>query len=179
MSRVGKKIITIPNGVQFSIKDNVAKAKGPKGELSFAIPSGISFTQEGNTLTFSRSDDHKKTRALHGMTRAQVANILEGVSNGFQKNLGMEGVGYKVEMKGKRLLLSVGFSHPILFIPPDGIEFAVLTPTTFSVKGIDKQLVGEIAAKIRFLRPPEPYKGKGIRYEGEYIRRKAGKAAGK
>jgi large subunit ribosomal protein L6 len=118
-------------------------------------------------------------RALHGLTRAHIAWMVEGVANGFTKNLQIEGVGYKVELRGKNLLLSLGYSHPILFMPPDGVEFVVATPTSFSVKGINKHLVGEVASKVRKLRPPEPYKGKGIRYEGEYVRRKAGKSAGK
>lgn len=179
MSRVGKKPVVIPSGVTFSVVDNVAKAKGPKGELSFTIPQEISFQIEGSTVTFSRPNDQKHVRALHGMTRAKINNIVTGVSEGFQKNLEMQGVGYKAELKGKKLLLNLGFSHPILFIPPDGIEFITSSVTAFAVKGTDKDVVGLIASKIRKLRPPEPYKGKGIRYEGEYVRRKEGKSAGK
>lgn len=179
MSRVGKKPIVVPANVQLNVANGVAKVKGPKGELSFAMPKEIQLEQNGNTLTFSRSSDDKKVRALHGMTRAQIANMVEGVTNGFAKTLNVVGVGFKVEAKGKKLMLSLGYSHPILFIPPDGIEITTASPTQFSVKGADRQLVGEIAAKLRELRPPEPYKGKGVQYEGEYIRRKAGKAAGK
>ena len=179
MSRVGKKQVSIPQGVQFSVSGTTAKVKGAKGELSFMIPEAISCDNNSGVLTFTRPSDAKKIRALHGTTRAIIANMVEGVSNGFTKNLAVVGVGYKVEMKGRKLMLSVGYSHPVLFIPPDGIEISVTSPTQFSVKGSDKQLVGEIAAKIREIRPPEPYKGKGVRYEGEYIRRKAGKAAGK
>ncbi|MBU3741962.1 MAG: 50S ribosomal protein L6 [Candidatus Kapabacteria bacterium] len=179
MSRVGKKPIEVPSNVQVTFTDGVCTVKGPKGELTFSVDQTITPNREGATLTFSRANDDKKVRALHGLTRATIAWMVEGVSNGFTKNLQIEGVGFKVELRGKRLLLNLGYSHPILIIPPDGVEFAVASPTVFSVKGANKHLVGEIAAKVRKLRPPEPYKGKGIRYEGEYIRRKAGKSAGK
>lgn len=179
MSRVGKKPITVPNNVQVTFGEGVCTVKGPKGELRFAVDERITPNQEGNTLVFDRANDEKKVRALHGLTRAHIAWMVEGVSNGFERKLQVEGVGFKVELRGKSLLLNLGYSHPIMFMPPDGIEFAVATPTAFSVKGIDKQLVGVIAAKVRALRKPEPYKGKGVRYEGEYIRRKAGKSAGK
>ncbi len=179
MSRVGKKILAIPSGVQFSENKGLVKVKGPKGELSFEMPSTIRCEKDGSTLTFHRDSDDKKIRSLHGMTRAAVANMVEGVSNGFSRNMAVVGVGFKVEVKSKRLIMSVGFSHPVMVIPPDGIEFVTTSATQFAVKGHDKQLVGEIAAKIRAVRPPEPYKGKGVQYEGEYIRRKAGKAAGK
>jgi large subunit ribosomal protein L6 len=179
MSRVGKKPIEIPSNVQVTFADGVCTVKGPKGELTFAVDPTITPQREGATLTFTRANDDKKVRALHGLTRATVGWMVDGVANGFTKNLQIEGVGFKVELRGKRLLLNLGYSHPILVIPPDGVEFAVASPTAFSVKGADKHLVGEIAAKVRKLRPPEPYKGKGIRYEGEYIRRKAGKSAGK
>lgn len=179
MSRVGKKPIEIPSNVQVTFADGVCTVKGPKGELMFTVDPTITPQREGSVLTFTRANDDKKVRALHGLTRATIGWMVEGVSNGFTKNLQVEGVGFKVELRGKRLLLNLGYSHPILVIPPDGVEFAVASPTAFSVKGADKHLVGEIAAKVRKLRPPEPYKGKGIRYEGEYIRRKAGKSAGK
>lgn len=179
MSRVGKKPIAIPKGVQVSVRDGRLTTKGPKGELSVRIPEEISFTQEGDSITFERANDEKHIRALHGLTRALTASSIEGVTNGFQRNLQIEGVGFRAELRGKNLLLSLGYSHPILFLQPEGVEFAVTSPTAVQVKGIDKQLVGEVAAKIRKLRKPEPYKGKGVRYEGEYIRRKAGKSAGK
>jgi len=179
MSRVGKKVLVVPGGVQFSLNSGLVKVKGPKGEMQFMIPEGITCHQDGTSVTFTRDSDHKKVRALHGMTRAAIANMVEGVSNGFTRNMAVVGVGYKVEVKSNKLIMSVGFSHPVMIIPPAGIEFAVSSPTQFSVKGHDKQLVGEVAAKIRSIRPPEPYKGKGVQYEGEYIRRKAGKAAGK
>ncbi len=171
--------MNIPSGVQFSEAKGLIKVKGPKGEMSFSLPEGIHCQQDGATVTFHRDNDDKKVRSLHGMSRAAVANMVEGVSNGFTRNMAVVGVGFKVEVKSKRLIMSVGYSHPVMIIPPDGIEFNATSPTQFSVKGHDKQLVGEIAAKIRSVRPPEPYKGKGVQYEGEYIRRKAGKAAGK
>lgn len=179
MSRVGKKPIEVPKNVQVTFADGLCTVKGPKGELRFGVDERIAPKQEGTTLVFERANDEKKVRALHGLTRAHIAWMVEGVSNGFEKKLQVEGVGFKVELRGKNLLLNLGYSHPIMFMPPDGIEFAVASPTAFSVKGIDKQLVGVIAAKLRDLRKPEPYKGKGVRYEGEYIRRKAGKSAGK
>lgn len=179
MSRIGNKVIAVPAGVNVSIKDTVCTVKGPKGELSFGFDPRISPTLEDGTLSFSREADTKELKSLHGLTRSMVWNMVEGVTDGFQKNLQIEGVGFKVELRGQNLLLNLGYSHPILFMPPEGIEFVVNTATAFSVKGIDKQLVGQVAAKARQLRKPEPYKGKGVRYEGEYIRRKAGKAAGK
>lgn len=179
MSRVGKKQITVPANVQVTMADGILKAKGPKGELMVRVPEEISYSNENSIIAFSRASDQKDIRALHGLTRALSANAIEGVVNGFQRNLIIEGVGYRAEMRGSRLYLALGYSHPILFIPPPGIDFAVPAPTQIQIKGIDKHLVGEIASKIRRLRPPEPYKGKGIRYEGEQIRRKAGKSAGK
>jgi large subunit ribosomal protein L6 len=161
--------------VQVKIENNVLTAKGPKGEMSVNIPDGITFNVEDNVLTFSRKDDAKRSKAMHGLTRALANNIIEGVSKGFQKTLKVEGVGYKAEQKGKNLLLSLGFSHPVYVVASDGIELSAPKPTTIVISGIDKQLVGQFAANIRKLRKPEPYKGKGIRYEGEYIRRKAGK----
>lgn len=179
MSRIGKKALPIPKDAQLTINNGMAKVKGPKGELEFRIPETISFELKDNTLTFARSSDEKHERALHGLTRAMVASMVEGVTKGFTKTMDIEGVGYKAEMRGKNLYLLLGFSHPILFIPPPGVNFAVSSPTAVSVSGIDKQLVGEVAAKVRALRPPEPYKGKGVRYTGEQIRRKAGKSGGK
>jgi len=179
VSRVGKKPITVPNNVQLSFADGILTVKGPKGTQVVPIADGISFNNENGTLTFQRVNDDKKVRALHGLSRALTFNAIEGVSNGFQRNLAIEGFGFKAEMRGQKLLLTLGFSHPILVIPPAGVELATPTVTTIQVKGISKHDVGEVAAKIRSIRPPEPYKGKGVRYEGEYIRRKAGKSAGK
>ena len=177
MSRIGNNPIIVPDKVQVSFEGNVIKVKGPKGEMEQVLPEEITYTFENNTIQFSRPNDEKRFRSLHGLTRALASNAVTGVSEGFAKNLQIEGVGFKAEMRGKKLMLSLGFSHPILFIPPDGIEFIVPNPNRIEVTGINKQLVGECAAKIRKLRPPEPYKGKGIRYEGEYVRRKAGKTA--
>jgi large subunit ribosomal protein L6 len=179
VSRIGKKLITIPKDAQVSIVGHQIKVKGPKGELEFAMSESISHEMKDGTVSFARSSDEKHIRALHGLTRAILASMIDGVTKGFTKTLDIEGVGYKVEMRGKNLYLSLGYSHPILFIPPPGIVLAAASATQFSVAGIDKQLVGEVAAKLRDLRPPEPYKGKGIRYSGEYIRRKAGKSGGK
>lgn len=177
MSRIGKKPIVVPDKVQVTIKERLLTAKGPKGELELNLPVEIDFTFENNVIQFSRTSDDKKIRGLHGLTRALASNVIDGVSAGFVKKLKIEGVGYKAEMRGPKLFLSLGFSHPILFIPPNGIVFAIPSPNNIEVIGIDKQLVGECAAKIRKLRPPEPYKGKGVRYDGEYVRRKAGKTA--
>lgn len=179
MSRVGRKPIEIPTGVTVTLDGQTLRVKGPLGELSMDIPDGISCQRDGNQLVFTRSSDEKHVRALHGTARALAANLITGVSKGFEKQLELQGVGYRVELRGKNLVLSLGFSHPVVFIPPDGITISVASPTQFSVKGIDRQLVGQVAAVIRKIRPPEPYKGKGIRYVGEYVRRKAGKAAGK
>lgn len=179
MSRIGKKIISIPKEAQVTVNGKSVKVKGPKGELEFTIPDAISHEMKDGSLSFARSSDEKHIRALHGLTRAMINSMIEGVTKGFTKTLDIEGVGYKVELRGKNLYLSLGFSHPILFIPPPGITFAATSATQFTVTGIDKQLVGEVSAKLRELRAPEPYKGKGVRYQGEYIRRKAGKSGGK
>lgn len=179
MSRIGKKIITIPNGVQVTVQDSVLKAKGPKGELSVKLPEEIAFNLENSELTFSRNSDEKHIRAKHGLSRALAFNTISGVSTGFSKLLRITGVGYKAELKGNHLLMSLGFSHQILIKAPAGVTFEVQNPTTVVVNGLNKQMVGEVAAKIRSLRPPEPYKGKGIRYDNEYVRRKAGKTSSK
>ncbi len=179
MSRIGKLPVVVPDKVQVKIDGRILTAKGPLGELQHRIPEDIDYTFENNTITFSRNSDEKNVRALHGLCRALASNTVEGVSKGFEKTLKIEGVGYKAEVKGKYLLLTMGYSHPIMFIPPEGISFEIPGVNTIRIKGIDKQLVGQIAAKVRKVRPPEPYKGKGIRYEGEYIRRKAGKTASK
>lgn len=179
VSRVGRKPVPIPAGVTVSLQGSQLNVKGPLGELSMVIPEGISCEQRDGALIFSRASEEKHIRALHGTTRALAANLVDGVSKGFEKQLELQGVGYKAELRGKNLLLSLGFSHPVVVIPPEGVQITVSSPTQIAVKGIDRQLVGEVAAIIRRIRPPEPYKGKGIRYVGEYVRRKAGKAAGK
>jgi large subunit ribosomal protein L6 len=179
VSRIGKKPIVIPDKVQVTIENGYLKAKGPKGAQEMKLSGEITYTMEDKLLTFSRNSDVKQIRAMHGLTRALAFNLIEGVTNGFAKTLQIEGVGYKAELRGTRLMLSLGYSHPILIVPPEGVQIETTNPTTIIVKGIDKQLVGEVSARIRRLRPPEPYKGKGIHYLGEYVRRKAGKTASK
>jgi large subunit ribosomal protein L6 len=179
VSRIGKKPISLPAGVEVSIKDNAISVKGPKGVLEWALPEGITVVQEGNELVVKRPSDIKQHRAMHGLSRALIANMVQGVSAGFEKKLELVGVGYRAQMQGKKLVISIGFSHPVEVEPPEGIEFEVPAVTRITVKGIDKQLVGNTAAHIRAIRKPEPYKGKGIKYENEVIRRKAGKAGGK
>lgn len=177
MSRIGKKPIPIPAGVKVSVEGDIVRVKGPKGELQQSFEPGITVAINDGVITVERNSDHRSMRALHGLTRALIANMIAGVSNGFRRVLEIVGVGYKAELNGKRLNLVVGYSHPILITPPDGVSFVVENPTRFAVEGISKQLVGEVAARVRRYRPPEPYKGKGIRYEGEHVRRKAGKTA--
>jgi len=179
VSRIGLKPIVIPDKVDIEFKDNTFLIKGPNGNLTVDVPKEIEYKLENKTLSFSRSSDLKQVRALHGLTRALTNNAIAGVTSGFEKILQFEGVGYKAEMKGSRLLLSLGFSHQILIIPPEGVKIEFLPPNTIKIKGFDKQLIGAVAAKIRSIRKPEPYKGKGLHYQGEYIRRKAGKTASK
>ena len=177
MSRIGRKPIIVPAGVTISIEPELVTVKGPKGELSERVHRDITVAQEGEELTVSRPTDRGEHRALHGLTRSLVANMVEGVTNGYAKTLEIQGVGYRAQLKGKDLELALGYSHPVPIPAPDGIEFEVPIPTRIIVRGISKQLVGETAANIRKQRPPEPYKGKGIRYEGEYVARKVGKRA--
>jgi len=179
MSRVGKNPIPVPDGVKVDIKDTFVTVSGKLGQLEQDIPEGISVSLEDKLIVVKRRDDSKNQRALHGLARALLANMVHGVMQGFSKSLELVGVGYKAEQRGKALQLSVGFSHRVICIPPDGIDIKVNAATAFTISGIDKQLVGQTAASIRSVRPPEPYKGKGIKYVGEYVRRKAGKAAGK
>ena len=175
MSRIGKKPIEIPNGVTVTINGNTVTVKGPKGELTRSFSPILDIKLEDNVLTVSRSSDDKEERALHGTTRSLLANMVEGVSKGFEKNLELVGVGYRAQKQGKKLVLNVGYSHPVEIEPEENIEIEVPANTKIVVKGIDKERVGAVAANIRAVRPPEPYKGKGIRYEGEYVRRKEGK----
>jgi large subunit ribosomal protein L6 len=177
MSRIGKKPISVPTGVTVSIEPSLVRVNGPKGELTERIPRDITVAQEGEELIVKRPTDRGEHRALHGLTRSLVANMVEGVTDGYVRTLEIHGVGYRAQLKGKGIELSLGFSHPVSIPAPDGIEFEVPQPTRVIVKGISKQLVGEVAATIRKQRPPEPYKGKGIRYEGEYVARKVGKRA--
>ena len=177
MSRIGRKPITVPSGVEIRIEPELVTVKGPKGELSERISRDMTVQQDGEALTVERPTDRGEHRALHGLTRSLVANMVEGVTNGYVKALEIQGVGYRAALKGKNLELALGYSHPVSIDAPDGIEFEVPQPTRVVVKGISKQMVGEVAANIRKQRPPEPYKGKGIRYEGEYVARKVGKRA--
>lgn len=176
MSRIGKAPIELPSGVEIAARDGVIAVKGPKGELSERIDPRITMSLDDGVVTLERADEERDTRALHGLSRALVKNMVVGVTEGFQKELELVGVGYRAAPKGKGLELQVGFSHPVVVDAPDGIEFEVPENTRIIVRGIDKQLVGQVAANIRAVRKPEPYKGKGIRYLGEHVRRKAGKA---
>ena len=177
MSRIGRKPIPVPSGVTVTIEPELVKVTGPKGELSERINRDITVTQDGDDLIVTRPTDRGEHRALHGLTRSLVANMVEGVTNGYEKTLEIQGVGYRAALKGKNLEMALGYSHPVNIDAPEGVEFDVPTPTKIIVRGISKQAVGEIAANIRKQRPPEPYKGKGIRYEGEYVARKVGKRA--
>lgn len=177
MSRIGKRPVDVAKGVKIEKKDGTLRVSGPKGELSASIPSSITVEVKEDQIILKRSSELKAQKALHGTWRALINNMVKGVSEGFHKKLEIVGVGYKAELKGKKLQLVLGYSHPILFAPPAGIKLEVPQPTSMIISGIDKQLVGQVAAKLRSFRPPEPYKGKGVKYEGEYIRRKAGKAA--
>ena len=179
MSRIGKKIIEIPSGVTVTIDGNIVKVKGPKGELQRAFHQNMKVEMKDLQIEVKRPDDLKENRALHGLTRALIQNMIIGVTSEYKKSLDIVGVGYKVELKGSNILLNMGYSHPIFFIPPTGIKIEAPTPTQIIISGIDKQLVGQVAAKIRSIRKPEPYKGKGIKYSDEHILRKAGKTAGK
>ena len=177
MSRIGKRPIEVPAGVLVSIDPGRVTVSGPKGELRQQVPQRMTISHEDGTITVTRPTERGEDRALHGLTRTLVANMVEGVTNGFEKRLEIQGVGYRAAMSGSNLELQVGYSHPVRIVPRQGIEFEVPAPTQIVVRGIDKQLVGQTAAEIRKVRPPEPYKGKGIRYEGEHVRRKVGKRA--
>jgi large subunit ribosomal protein L6 len=177
MSRIGRKPIEIPEGVAIDVKAGEVAVKGPKGELHQRLAREMKVSVDDGTLTVERPTDRGEHRALHGLTRSLIANMVTGVTEGFERRLQIQGVGYRAQLKGKALEMSLGYSHPVTVEAPEGIEFEVPQPTEVVVRGIDKQLVGEIAAQIRKQRPPEPYKGKGIRYTGEYVRRKVGKRA--
>jgi large subunit ribosomal protein L6 len=177
MSRIGKKPIPLPAGVTVSIEPELVQVNGPRGTLSERVPRDITVAQDGEVIVVTRPTDRGQHRALHGLTRSLVANMVEGVTTGFQKTLEIQGVGYRAALKGRDLELALGYSHPVSVKAPEGIEFEVPQPTRVIVKGNSKQMVGELAANIRKKRPPEPYKGKGIRYEGEYVARKVGKRA--
>jgi large subunit ribosomal protein L6 len=177
MSPIGKQPIAVPDGVEISIEPELVKVKGPKGELEERVSREIGVAQENGEIVVTRSTDRGEHRALHGLTRSLIANMVEGVTNGFEKRLEIQGVGYRAQLQGDKLVLALGYSHPVELNAPTGIDFEVPQPTRIVVRGISKQAVGETAAIIRKQRPPEPYKGKGIRYEGEYVQRKVGKRA--
>jgi len=179
MSRIGRKPIPVPQGVKVEIKGSTVAVQGSKGNLSWDLPEGITCEQKEAELMVTRAADTKKLRAFHGLARAMVNNMVVGVSTGYEKELHIVGVGYKAQMKGTTLVLQMGFSHPVEIEPPEGVTFATPAQTRITINGIDKQLVGEMAARIRRVYPPEPYKGKGIRYAGEEVRKKLGKAMGK
>ena len=179
MSRIGKKPVPIPKNVEVTVNGSTVKVKGPKGELSRTFVPQMKISVEDGAIVVERPSDEKTERALHGLTRALIANMVQGVTEGFRKTLEIVGVGYRAEKKGKNLVVNVGYSHPVEYPEPAGITFTTPQPTVIVIEGIDKQKVGQVAAELREFRPPEPYKGKGIRYQGEQVRRKAGKTAGK
>ena len=179
MSRIGKLPVQIPAGVTVTVDGNTVKVKGPKGELSHKLPGGITVDKTDNTLNVKRESEETNHKSLHGLTRSLIANMVEGVTKGYQKQLEITGVGFKAEVRPYGLQLALGFSHSIEYKAPPGIKLTAPQPTAITIDGSDKALVGQVAAELRSLRPPEPYKGKGIRYAGEIIRRKAGKAGGK
>ncbi len=180
MSRIGRAPIPIPTGVDITIEDgNLVRVKGPLGELQRQMPTDMRITRDGDQVVVTRPSEKKQHKALHGLTRSLLANMIQGVAQGYRRDLEIQGVGYRAIRAGDRLALQVGYSHPVVMDPPPGIQFVLDTPTRLAVTGIDKELVGEMAARIRKVRPPEPYKGKGIRYLGEAVRLKAGKTGGK
>jgi large subunit ribosomal protein L6 len=179
MSRIGKLPVTIPSGVTVTVEGNTVKVKGPRGELAHKVPDGISVERNDTTLNVNRASEETNHKSLHGLTRSLIANMVEGVTKGYKKQLEITGVGYKAEPRPYGLQLALGFSHAVEYKAPPGIKLTTPQPTTIVIDGADKAMVSQVAAELRNLRPPEPYKGKGIRYAGEVIRRKAGKAGGK
>jgi large subunit ribosomal protein L6 len=178
VSRIGKLPVTIPAGVKVAVDANAVRLEGPKGKLQTAVPAGVTIKVEGNVLRVERQTEDRRVRSLHGLTRKLIANMTQGVSQGFTRVLDINGVGYRAEVKGQDLHIALGFSHPVVFNLPQGVSAAVERQVIITLSGADRQVLGETAAKIRSLRPPEPYKGKGIKYREEVIRRKAGKAVG-
>ena len=176
MSRIGRAPITVPAGVEVTLNGSTVTAKGPKGTLTKTMHSNMAIAMEGNVITVTRPNDNKDNRSLHGLTRTLIANMIEGVANGYKKELEINGIGYRAEKKGNDLFMKIGFSHDILMAPPAGVTVEVPAPNKVIISGADKQVVGQFAAEVREKRPPEPYKGKGIKYVDEYIRRKEGKA---
>jgi large subunit ribosomal protein L6 len=179
MSRIGKQPVPVPEGVDVTVDGLTVSVRGPRGELTQSMPEGVAIAVDGDEIVVTRNSESRDDRARHGLVRSLVANMVEGVTNGYEKHLEMIGVGYRAQQKGRDLELQVGFSHPVDVEAPEGIELSVTDQTRIAVKGIDKTVVGQVAANIRKIRPPEPYKGKGIKYADEVIRRKAGKAAGR
>ena len=179
MSRIGKMPVSIPAGVTVTVDGNTVKVKGPKGELAHKVPDGISVERTDNTLNVNRASEETNHKSLHGLTRSLIANMVEGVATGYVRDLEISGTGFRAVLAGKKLQLALGFSHAVEYKAPAGIKLTTPQPTTIVIDGADKAMVGQVAAELRNLRPPEPYKGKGIRYAGEVIRRKAGKAGGK
>ena len=178
MSRIGKKPIAVPDGVKVQVDGNVVRAEGPKGKLAQPLATGMTATLDGKVLTITRGDDSRTARALHGLTRSLVANIVAGVKDGYERKLEIVGIGYRAQLQGKNIQLALGYSHPVIFPLPDGITAEIEKQVSVTLKGADKALLGETAAKLRALRKPDPYKGKGIKYADEFIRRKVGKKAG-
>ncbi|MBI1963816.1 MAG: 50S ribosomal protein L6 [Candidatus Rokubacteria bacterium] len=178
MSRIGRKPVSIPQGVKVQVEGNTVRAEGPKGKLAQSVPAGLSAKLEGDRVVISRASDERKVRALHGLARALVANMVTGVKDGFEKKLEIVGIGYRAQLQGRALQLALGYSHPVIFPLPEGITAEIDKQTAITLRGADKALLGETAAKLRALRKPDPYKGKGIKYADEFIRRKVGKKAG-
>jgi len=178
MSRIGKKPIPVPQGVKIAVEGNTVRVEGPKGQLSQRVPENVSVKIESNVLTVDRSSDHRNVRALHGLTRSLLANMVHGVKDGFERKLEIVGIGYRAQLAGKNLQLALGYSHPVIFPLPDGVQAEIERQVSITLKGADKALLGQVAAKLRALRKPDPYKGKGIKYAEEQIRRKVGKKAG-
>ena len=178
MSRIGKKPIPVPQGVKIAVEGNTVRVEGPKGQLSQRVPDSVSVRIESNVLTVDRSSDHRNVRALHGLTRSLLANMVHGVKDGFERKLEIVGIGYRAQLTGKNLQRALGYSHPVIFPLPDGVQAEIERQVSITLKGADKALLGQVAAKLRALRKPDPYKGKGIKYAEEQIRRKVGKKAG-
>ncbi len=178
MSRIGQKPIPVPQGVRVAVEGQTVKVEGPKGKLAHAVPDSLSIKMDSNVLTVGRSSDHRNVRALHGLTRSLLANMVQGVKDGFERKLEIVGIGYRAQVQGKSLQLALGYSHPVIFPLPEGIQAEVDKQVSITLRGADKALLGQTAAKLRSLRKPEPYKGKGIKYTDEYVRRKVGKKAG-
>jgi large subunit ribosomal protein L6 len=178
MSRIGKKPIPVPQGVKIAVDGNTVHAEGPKGKLSQLVPDSVSVKVEANVLTVERASDHRTVRALHGLTRSLIANMVQGVKDGFERKLEIVGIGYRAQVQGKNLQLALGYSHPVIFPLPDGVQAEIDRQVSITLRGADKALLGQVAAKLRALRKPDPYKGKGIKYAEEQIRRKVGKKAG-